>query len=258
MKLLKRYLSLHLKICLEYKSSFILTIIAQALKVGAELMVVLSLFSKFKLFDKYDINLLLLAFSIFWAGFSFFEVFLRGWDQFDHLVVRGEFDTLLIRPRSLFLMVTGTEIDYQKIGELFVSLGLLIYSCIKVIGCFDILKILLVIICVMAAILFALSYFTIAAAISFKTIQGLEILNVFTYGSRQIAQYPIDLFGKTIKNIFTFVIPVTFINYYPLKFISGTSNNFIYFLCPFAVLILFLFSRIIFKIGLKSYQGTGS
>ena len=54
MKLIKRYLSLHLKIALEYKSSFILTMIAQALKVGAELMVVMSLFSKFKLFDKYD------------------------------------------------------------------------------------------------------------------------------------------------------------------------------------------------------------
>jgi len=258
MKLIKRYLSLHLKIALEYKSSFILTMIAQALKVGAELMVVLSLFSKFKLFDKYNINVLLLAFSIFWAGFSFFEVFLRGWDQFDHLVVRGEFDTLLIRPRSLFLMVTGTEIDYQKLGELIVSLGLLIYSSIKVIGCFDILKILLVIICVLAAIIFALSYFTIAAAISFKTVQGLEILNVFTYGARQISQYPIDIFGKAVKTVFTFVIPVTIVNYYPLKFISGTSNNFIYFLCPFAVLILFLFSRIIFKIGLKSYQGTGS
>ena len=53
MKLFLKYISLHLKISLEYKSSFIMTIISQTLAMFVELFTVYSLFLKFKLLDIY-------------------------------------------------------------------------------------------------------------------------------------------------------------------------------------------------------------
>ena len=258
MRLLKRYLSLHLKIALEYKSSFILTLITQGINVLAELIVVYALFDKFKLLNTYDINEILLGFSILWLGFGIFDVFFRGWDHFDQLIISGNFDTLLIRPRSLFITVIGSEIAYEKTSIIVIALGLLIYSFIKVAGIISIAKIVLLILSVISAIIFYFSLFIIGAALSFKTIQGLEVVNVFTYGSRQLGQYPLSLFGKTIRIIFTYVLPLSLINYYPIKFISGATNNYLYILLPFSVIILLIISVIIFKIGLKSYQGTGS
>lgn len=70
MKLIKNYLSLHLKISLEYKSSFILTLISQVLSMGAELFAVIALFSKFKLLDIYNTYELLLGFSTIWFSYS--------------------------------------------------------------------------------------------------------------------------------------------------------------------------------------------
>ena len=258
MKLLIKYFKLHLRLALEYKSSFILTTIAQSINVIAELFVLYCLFNKFKLLEEYNVYELLLAFSVLWLGSGIMEVIFRGWDHFSNLIIRGELDILLIRPRSLFLTITGTEIAYEKLSIILVSLVLLIFSFIKAVKIITLSKIILTIICVMAATTLYLSLFIISAAMCFKTIQGLEFMNVFTYGSRQLGQYPIDMFGKVIKKIFTYVIPITLINYYPLKFILGYTNNYIYFLIPFGVLILLVISVLLFRIGLKSYQGTGS
>ncbi len=54
MKLFLNYLSLHLKISLEYKSSFIMGLISQILVMFVELFTVYALFLKFKLLDIYN------------------------------------------------------------------------------------------------------------------------------------------------------------------------------------------------------------
>ena len=66
MGIIFKYLSLHLKNDLEYRASFILTIIAQGLVMLVELFAIDSLFHKFGLLDTYNINELLLGFSIVW------------------------------------------------------------------------------------------------------------------------------------------------------------------------------------------------
>ena len=89
MSLIKNYLSLHLKISLEYKSSFILTVISQALAMLVELFTVMTLFSKFKLLDVYNTYELLLGFSTLWLGYSLVEMFGRGFDHFSRIIVTG-------------------------------------------------------------------------------------------------------------------------------------------------------------------------
>ena len=117
MKLLKTYLSLHLKISIEYKSSFILTVISQTLAMLVELFVVISLFNKFKLLDTYNTYEILLGFSTLWLGYSLVELFGRGFDHFSKIIINGNFDLLLIRPRSLFIQIFGSDICYEKTGR---------------------------------------------------------------------------------------------------------------------------------------------
>ena len=51
MYLLFNYLSMHLKTQMQYKSSFILTFIAQSLSIFTEFFVLYSLFEKFSLLE---------------------------------------------------------------------------------------------------------------------------------------------------------------------------------------------------------------
>ncbi len=258
MKLIFKYLATHLKVDLEYRASFILTTIAQGLMMIVELFTINSLFNKFGLLDTYNIYELLLGFSIVWLGFSLSEMIFRGFDHFSDLIIHGNFDILLIRPRNLYLQIFGSNICYEKISRVLVSFGLFIYSSIKIIKTFSFLKILTLFMIVFGCVTIFASIFIIGASFCFVTIQGLEVVNIFTDGSRQLNQYPMGIYKKIVRILFTFVIPLTIVNYYPIKYLTGSTTNIIYVFLPLLSIIFLMFSILIFNLGVKKYSSTGS
>lgn len=258
MNLLLSYLSLHLKIELEYKASFIMTIIAQVFYIVAELITIISVIAKFQLFDLFNINEVLFNFSILWLGYALMEMFARGFDLFSQLVVSGDFDILLTRPRSLFIQILGSKIAYEKVGRVIVVFGLFLYSITHLITKWTLLKLLLVIFVVIGVCVMYLSIFIFGAAICFVTIQGIEAINIFSSGSRQVGQYPMQIYHKVIRLIFTFIIPLTIINYYPLDYLCGRTNNIFYVFMPLLTFILLFVSLLAFRLGVKKYTSTGS
>ena len=258
MRLFISYLSMHLKSRLEYRMSFLLASIAQVLVMGIELFTVCALFDKFKLLEEYDLYQLILGFTTMWLGFSIAELIGRGFDNFSNLIIDGSFDLLLIRPRSLFLQILGSDICYEKVARIILGIILYIYSSIKVVDIFTIDKVILLILMLVACVLTIMSLFIIGATLTFYTVEGLEAVNIFTNGTKQAAEYPMDIYNKIIRLIFTFIIPVALINYYPIKYLSGNTNEIYYLFMPLVAIIPFIFSLLIFRIGLRKYTSTGS
>jgi len=258
MKLIFNFLSLHLKIALEYKSSFILTVISQMLAMIVELFAVIALFYKFKLLSIYNTNELLLGFSTLWLGYSIVEMFGRGFDHFSKVIVNGNFDLFLIRPRSLFIQIIGSDICYEKMGRVCLSFIIFIYSAFKVINVISILKTILLLLMVAGCIIIIISIFIIGASASFITVEGIEVINIFTNGTRQVGQYPMGIYKKAVRVFFSFIIPITLINYYPLEYLSGRSNDLIYFVLPLYSILIFMISRFLFNLGVNKYSSTGS
>lgn len=258
MGLLINYLSLHLKIKLEYKISFILTALSLICAVFIELYVIESLFKKFNLLNEFNLYEISLSFSIIWTGYSLAQIFGRGFDKFSKLIVDGSFDLLLIRPRNILIQVIGSDIAYEKIGKFIAAIIILIYSIINVVTNISLFKIVLIVIMILSTLIIFFSIYIIGSTVSFYTIQGLEIINIFTDGTKQLNQYPIDIFNKTIKNIFTYIIPITLVNYYPVQYLIGKSNNILLTLLPLLASLIIIPSILIFKIGLKKYKSSGS
>jgi ABC-2 type transport system permease protein len=258
MKLFLNYLSLHLKISLGYKSAFIMGLISQILGMFVELFTVYALFLKFKLLDIYNSYELLLGFSTLWLGYSIVELFARGFDHFSKLIVNGNFDILLIRPANLFIQICGSDICYEKTGRVLIALTMYIYSAIMVIDNFTFLKVLLLVLMVLGCIIIIFSIFIVGATFCFVTIQGLEIVNIFTNGTRQVCQYPIKIYNKVIVLFFSTIIPIALVSYYPMEYLTDKSSNILYVFMPMLTIIMFFISKIIFNIGLKKYCSTGS
>ena len=258
MKLLLHYFSMHIKVYLEYKVNFFLTMIAQVLILGTELFAVYTLFDKFELLEEFNVNYLFLVFAINWLGFSLAETFGRGFDEFKKLMKKGGFDILLIRPRNIFLQILGNEFALHKIGRIIASFYLLVVSVINLIPEITLDKILLVILMVLGDFTIIVSLFIFGAFFVFFTVEGLEFINVFTNGTKQVNEYPISLYHKAVGFIFTFIIPIALCNYYPIEYLVNNSNSLIYFLMPFASLILLGISVLVFNLGLKHYSSTGS
>ena len=216
MSLYLKFMKIHLKSELQYKMSFILSFLSQFFVFFGYYFTIICLFDKFSNIKGFTMYEVLLTFGIIQFGFSFCETFFRGVDQFDDLIVSGNFDRLLLRSQNILLQVFANEVSFIKASRLIQSIIILIIAIINIDVVWNIEKIITLIFMIMSSVFVFLSIFILSAAYCFLTVKGLEVRNVFTDGGKHMAQYPIGIFKKGFVFFFTFIIPFGFVNYYPL------------------------------------------
>ena len=253
-----KYFKIHLKSELQYKLSFILSFISQFFVFFGYYFSIICLFDKFSNIKGFTLYEVLLTFGIIQFGFSFCEVFFRGVDKFDDLMVTGSFDKLLLRPRNILLQVFCEEVSFVKFSRLLQSIIVLIIAIINIDVIWNIERIITLVLMLLSSIFIFLSILILTAAYCFYTLKGLEVRNVLTYGCREMAQYPIGIFKKGFIIFFTCIVPFGFINYYPLLFILEKINNKILIISPLITLVYLIPSVIIFYKGMKRYSSVGS
>ena len=109
-----KYISMHIKSQLEYKSSFIFLVIAQLIAFGVYCVVFYSLFDKFGIVKSFNIYQVILCFAVVQFGESFAEGLLRGFDKFSEIIKHGHLDKLLVRPQNIYLQVIGYKVELSK------------------------------------------------------------------------------------------------------------------------------------------------
>lgn len=256
--LLLGYISMHLKSKMQYKLSFLFITLSQLLSVLLEVFVLYSLFDKFKLLDEYKVPELMFCFSTIWVGYSVAEFIGRGFDHFADLIIRGDFDLLLIRPCNIYSQVIGSDIGIEKATRILLSVILYIYGFINIINEYTFSKIFLLITIPIGSTIIVMSLLIIAATFCFFSTQGIELVNIFTNGARQVGQYPMGIYNKIIKRVFTFIIPLTLINYYPVMYLLDKSDNILYVFMPLLASLFIIPAIVVFNFGMRKYKSTGS
>ena len=251
-----KYISMHIKSQLEYKSSFIFLSIAQLMTFFIYCLTFYSLFDKFGIVKSFNIYQVILCFSVVQFGQSFSEALLRGFDKFSEIIKHGQLDLLLVRPQNIYIQIIGYKIEISKFVKSLISIVLLIYACIKLqIGVVHIGTIILMLIG--STIVFS-SVLIIGAALCFVTIEGLEVINIFIYGTRDFAQYPIGIYNKAVRIFFTYLVPIALTTYFPMLYITGISNNIWYIFLPLLSILTLIPACLVFNFGMKKYKSTGS
>ena len=258
MKLMLRYIGIHFKSQLEYKSSFILSFFAQILPIGLSAFMVFILLDKFNFGDKYNMYEVMLGISIVQFGFSFSECFGRGFDKFSDIIKKGNLDLFLVRPRNMYIQIFGSNIAFTKLSRILGSLVLFVISVNHLSFEKTIFNMILLMVLLLISSLIYLSLYIIAACFCFKTIEGLEFMNIFTDGSREFGQYPMGLFGREVLIFFTYLVPIACVNYYPIRYILGYSNSILYFISPLFCFVIFAISILLFNKCMKNYTSSGS
>ncbi len=258
MKIYFESLAMHLKGELEYRVDFILSFLSQILVFFTYYFIILALFTKFNHIKGFTLYEVLLCFSIVQFGFAFNEVFARGIDKFDELIIRGDFDRLLLRPKNIILQVLCSDSDFVKVSRLIQSIIVLIIAICHLNISWSLLKIITLLLMLFSSCIIFFGIFLMAASYCFFTVQGLEVRNVFTDGGKHMAQYPIGVFSKGFVYFFTFIIPYAFVNYYPLLFFLGRKSSILYAFSPLLVFLYLIPSIVTFYLGMKRYSSVGS
>jgi len=253
-----KYLKIQLKSAMEYRVTLLFDTISSMLYTVAAFFGVYLLFQQFEMVGGYTFSDVMVTYSIICLAHAVSDCIFRGFDQFDKLVSTGELDRLLIRPRSIFLQVLGYKTELTRIGRMLFCLAVLIVGLIIAPIEWTFLKVLTVIFMIIGACVIYLALVLVYAGLCIFTVEGLEVVNIFTSGGRELSQYPLDIYHKFFKVVFTFVIPFGLVNYLPLRFLLGYTTNIFYAFVPLFTIIFFIICYIFFRWSLTKYKSTGS
>ncbi|QHW35332.1 hypothetical protein GZH47_27865 [Paenibacillus rhizovicinus] len=260
MKLYFKYMLLILKSQLQYRGSFLMLLVGQCLTPFMTFAGVYFMFDRFGQLEGWNFYEVALCFAVTQMAFSLSETFARGFDGFASLVVSGDFDRLLVRPRGTVVQVLGSKFEFARLGRLALSLVLLVWASGHIDVAWTAFRLLALVFMIISGTVIYTGIFIVAASISFWTVRGLEIVNIFTDGGREMTQYPLSIYGKWVKRFFTFVIPFGSVNYLPLLYILGRegADQPLYALTPLVGFLFIVPCLLVWRIGVRHYRSTGS
>ena len=258
MRLYMKYFSIHLKSQMQYKTSFFFTTFGQFLVAFAVFLSLAFLFDRFDTVAGFTYEEVLICFAIIMMAFTIAELFGRGFDRFPVLLGNGAFDRALVRPRGVIFQVLASQTDFTRLGRLVQAIVVLVYAIPR--SGIDWTATRIFVMCLMiicgAFVFFGL--FVVYAAISFFTIEGLEFMNILTDGGREHGRLPFGVYGDGVLKFLTYVVPLALIQYYPLLYLVGRQESFLYGLTPVLALLFLLPCYGFFRFGLRKFKSTGS
>ena len=179
------------------------------------------------------------------------------------MVKSGDFDRLLLRPRSTALQLAGQEMTLRRVGRLTLGIGILVWASIALDLDWSVPRALLGVGAIIGGASLFYGLFVLQATLAFWTTETLEIMNTVTYGGVETAQYPLSIYRSWFRRFFTYIVPLAGISYYPSLAIMDRTDSLgstvlLQYLSPLTGVVFLLVSLQIWKIGVRHYTSTGS
>ena len=210
-----RYIGISFRSQMQYRASFIMLSVGHGVMTGLEFLGIWVLFDRFTALDTWSLPEVAFFYGLINIAFALCDAFSRGFDLFASTVKSGDFDRLLLRPRSTALQLAGQELTLKRIGRITQGLVVLLWASHALELAWTPDKLFLVLLTILGGACLFYGLIVLQATLAFWTTESLEIVNTVTYGGVETAQYPLAIYREWFRRFFTFVIPLACVSYYP-------------------------------------------
>ncbi|MBT5831765.1 MAG: ABC transporter permease, partial [Candidatus Latescibacteria bacterium] len=193
----------------------------------------------------------------------FADAMSRGFDMFGNMVKGGDFDRLLLRPRSTALQLAGQEFTLRRVGRLAQGFIVFIWANQHLQIVWTPEKIALCFFAIVGGICFFYALMILQATVAFWTTESLELMNTLTYGGVQTAQYPLAIYRTWFRKLFTYVVPLASVSYFPGLALLDRPDPFgspviLHYISPLIGMTFLIIALQVWKFGVHHYRSTGS
>ena len=262
--LLGRYFGVSIRAQLQYRASFLLNAVGQFGGSGIEFLGLWALFDRFGHLSGWTFAQVAFFYGVVNCTFAIADALTTGFDRFGtHYVKTGDFDRLLLRPRTTALQLAGHELALRRVGRLLLGLIVLAWAISATEIPWDPGRVALLLLTVAGGVAFFFALMVLQATLCFWTTESLEIMNVLTYGGVETAQYPLSIYHVAFRRFFTFVVPLGCIGYFPIVAVLGVDDplgtgRVFQVLAPLAGFAFLGLSFAAWSLGVRRYTSTGS
>lgn len=262
-RLYGRYAAISLRGQMEYRASFVMQTAGQFLITGIEFLGIWALFSRFGQIAGWTLGEVAFFYGLISITWSIADAICRGFDVFGNIVKNGDFDRILLRPRSTILQLFGHELTLRRIGRLAQGLAVFAFAVATVEIPWSGPRIALLALALTAGVCVFVGLMILEATSAFWTTESLEVWNAFTYGGVTMSQYPLEIYRPWFRRFFLFVLPLGCINYLPGVAILGRPDPLgtpvlLQWMAPLTGPIFLLICLRVWTLGVRRYQSSGS
>ena len=263
LKLYWKSMGILLKSQLQYPASFIMQTLAQLVMEGGEMLAVILIVDRFDHLNQWTPGDLYFFFGVMSVTFYLTEFLGRGvTGNFPGMVRSGQLDTLLLRPRGVLTQVLCSAIDPRRVACIAVGTAALIMGSNMARVEWTVFKVLALCESILLGTLLVLGLFLIEAVFCIYSVKSVELVNALTYGGRSACQYPIDIFPRPLRMLFTMAAPFALTLHVPAAYILGKPlygwPAWTAFVTPLAGAAAFWILYAVFQKAMRFYRSTGS
>ena len=259
-----QYLLLSIRAQLQYRGAFISAAVGQFLSSGIEFVGMWALFERFGHLQGWQFAEVAFFYAVVNATFAIGDALSTGFDQLGPLYIKtGNFDRVLLRPRSPMLQLAGHELALRRVGRL--AQGVIVFGWASIALNMDwtVAKTAFLMWTVVGGVCFFFALFVLNATVSFWSTETLELMNILTYGGLEAAQYPMSIYGAAFRKFFTFGVPLACISYFPLVGVLGVddpigSSRGFQIMSPAIGVMFLLVACQFWRLGMRHYTSTGN
>ena len=267
---LRFYLPLYLKLVsarlrsdMQYRVSFSAEIVGTFLIAALDFAMVAILLTRFRAIGGWTLPEVLFLYGTSSVSFAIAELLVGGYEDFEAWVVRGEFDQILLRPLPITFQMLTARFQTRRFGRLAQGIIALAVACSLLTLHWGPVEVAFFATMLTSGALLFMAIFIAGAATSFWAPQAHEAVNIFSYGGQFMTSYPMSIYQEWLVSLFTFVIPMAFINYYPSLYLLGKPDPFglpafMPFLAPLVAVLAFRVALAFWLVGVRRYQSTGT
>ncbi|MEV6281644.1 ABC transporter permease [Kribbella sp. NPDC051770] len=248
---------------LAYPASFVLMLIGSALITVTDFVAVLIMFSHLESFGGFGLGEMALLYGTASMTLGIADLITGSIERIGQRIRSGDLDVWLVRPVPAFVQAIADNFALRRLGRP-LQAGLILGLGIGAVGIdWTVLKVVFLVVSLLSGAVIFGAIFVLGGAFQFVSIDSAEVTNSFTYGGQQLTQYPLAIFGKEIVRAVTFVVPLAFVNYYPVLYLLGKPAplglpSWIGLLAPVVAAVMTGIAALAWRGGLRRYRSTGS
>lgn len=251
-----KYIILNIKQIMQYKTDFLIGALPHLFSQVISIVFFRLILDVIPNIDGWTYHEMLLIYGQSVLVFGLYSLFFGNLRNMKYYLFSGEFDIMRLRPIRTIRHVAIMSFQSNSIEQIVIGMAVISIA-------FTDLQIQFKLYWVAAFI-----YFCICGTL---LLGGLSIISsailLFTKGTftpltailsmSNFTKYPLSIFGDTIQILFTWIIPIGFVSFYPSLFFLEDNWSFLV-LAGIISLSLYLLGNVLFNFALSRYEGVSA
>jgi ABC-2 type transport system permease protein len=209
---------------LQYRFSFVLTLIAQFAISFIDFLAIVVIFHNVPRLAGWSVQEVAFLYALSSITFGVTDLVIGHFDLVPRLIRDGNFDILLVRPRGTLFQIVASDFQLRRLGKALQGVVILVYALLALHVDWTVSRVVVFALSIPSGIVIFSSVWVVFGCLVFWTVEGGEFANAFTYGGNFLTQYPVDIYGAWLRRFLAYLVPLAFVAYFPALYIFGKPD----------------------------------